>query len=306
MITTFAGPNAFLVNKETLRITTDFIKNFGDFATEKVDGEEVEFQRIIEAIQALPFLSDKRLVVLKNPSAIKEFSEKFEDLINTVPESSDVIIVETKLDKRTVYSKQLKKLTEFKEFSELDEGSLKKWAIDYCKEKKGEISYGNASYLVDLLGADQYMLANEIQKLISYQPQISKESIDLLVEPTPQSTVFELIEAGLGGNAKKALKIYDEQRLKKVEPQEIMGLLAWQLHVLALVKTAGDKSADQIASEAKIHPFVVRKALNITRRLTLVRLKELVAKALSIDSRSKTEGIDIDEALKNYLIELSR
>lgn len=306
MITVLTGSNSFALNVELKRLVADFVKEYGDIALEKVDGEEVEYQKIVESIQSLPFLSARRLVVLRNPSAHKAFMEDFEKLTDTIPENSDILIVEPKVDKRTSYFKQLKKMKDFYEFSELDEMALQKWAVKFALEAGGQISSSDAAHLINLLGPSQQLLASELQKLLNYNPKIDRSSIDELIEPMPQSTVFELMDAALSGNSKKALKIYGEQRLARVEPQEIMGMIAWQLHVLALIKAAGNKTPDQIASEAKLHPFVVRKGLNITKNLSMQRIKKLVSKATEIDYRSKTEGIDIDEALKNYLIELSK
>src|SRR3546814_19438404 len=67
-------------------------------------------------------------------------------------------------------------------------------------------------------------------------------SSDLL---TPQSTIFELLDAALSGNTRRALELYEEQRSMKVEPQQIIAMLAWQLHVLAVVKAAGERRSEE-------------------------------------------------------------
>jgi DNA polymerase III delta subunit len=128
----------------------------------------------------------------------------------------------------------------------------------------------------------------------------------LLTDPAPQSTVFELLEAAFAGNARKTLQLYGEQRALKVEPQQIVAMLAWQLHVLAVLKAAGDRPADQIAKDAKLNPFVARKSQGIARKLTPTELKKLISDLLEIDAASKRTSIDVDEALQNYLIQLTK
>ena len=105
----------------------------------------------------------------------------------------------------------------------------------------------DARYLVERVGTNQQLLANEIEKLALYDKDISKESIDLLTEETPQSTIFELLEAAFAGNHRKVQTLYAEQRAMKVEPPQIIALLAWQLHILAIIKTAGDRTPETIA-----------------------------------------------------------
>jgi DNA polymerase-3 subunit delta len=82
-------------------------------------------------------------------------------------------------------------------------------------------------------------------------------------------------------------------------------MIAWQLHILALLKTAGDRSPDTIAREAKLNPFVVRKSQAIARRLSLAELKALISRTLQLDMRLKRQTMDADDALQQLLLSLS-
>jgi DNA polymerase-3 subunit delta len=305
VITTLKGENAYALQAELQKITAAFLAGHDEFGLEKLDGEEVEFGRISEALTSLPFLADRKLIVLRRPSANKEFIDKAEELLAGVPETTDVVIVEPKLDKRLAYYKLLKKATDFREFKELDPGGLARWLVQEAAAKGGKIGPGDANYLVQRVGAKQQLLANELEKLLLHEAQISRHGIDLLTDATPQSTIFELLEASFAGNAKRTMQIYKEQRALKVEPPQIVAMLAWQLHVLALIKAAKDRSADQIAGEAKLSPYVVKKSQGIARKLTLPELKTLISDLLDIDVRSKKVGLDADEALQNYLLKLA-
>lgn len=304
MIATLTGSNAFLVHADLNRRMAEFVKEHGDMALEKVDCEEAEYSRITEAIQNLPFLASKKLVVLRSPSANKEFTEKFESLLEAIPDTNDVLIYEPKLDKRTAYAKALQKKTEFKSFNELDERELPNWLVDEVKNRGGSLSLGDARHLVKRAGANQQLLSNELDKLVLYNPKINRDTIDIMTEEAPQSTVFQLLDAAFAGNTTQALKIYEDQRAQRVEPQAIIPMLAWQLQIIAIVKTAGKKSVDEIAKEAKLNPFVVRKSRGIADKLTMPRIKSLVHELRELDVKLKSTSIDADEALKLYLMNL--
>ena len=261
--------------------------------------------RIQEALTSLPFLSNKKMVVLRSPSASKKFLEEAEKLLAEVPETTDVVIVEPKLDKRLSYYKYLKKSTDFQEFPQLDVNGLAQWLVSTAKEQRGSISPSDARYLVERVGTNQQMLSNELEKLLINDLKVSRQAIDVLTEPTPQSTIFQLLEAAFAGNDKRAMELYKEQRALKVEPPQIVAMLAWQLHVLAVIKTAGDRSPNDIAREARLSPFVVQKSAGIARKLSLAELKKLIVDLLKIDVRSKRESIDTDEALQHYLLSLA-
>ena len=305
MITTLTGENEVARGAEVRRAVAGFEKEYGDMAVERLDGEEATYERMAEAAQSLPFLAARKLVVLRAPGANKEFAEKFEAFIAGASETNDVIIVEPKLDKRLSYYKQLKKLTDFKEFAVLDANGLAKFAVEYTKEQGGSVSAGDVRLLVERVGTNQLGLQQELDKLLAFSTSITRESIENLTEKTPQSTVFELLDAAFAGDAKRTMKLYDEQRALKVEPQQVIAMLAWQLHVLAVVKTAKDRSPEQIAREAKLNPFVVRKTLALVRGISLARLRELITSLREFDVRTKTEGIIADEAVRFYLLQLA-
>lgn len=306
MLVTLTGANDFLRKAELKKLAGDFIAEHTDMAVERFDGEEHEAARMRESLSALPFLTARKLVILYEPGKQKAFAENIESILEGAAETTDLVIVEPKLDKRLSYYKTLKKATDFREFNDLDANGLARWAGDYAKGQGGSLGAGDARFLVDRIGPNQLLLKQELDKLLAYDPAITKQTIELLTEPTPQSTVFELLDAAFAGNAKRAMELYREQRAQKVEPQAIIAMLAWQLHVLALVKTAGERSADDTAREAKLNPFVVRKSQSLARHITLDKLKAMISRLLEIDLKLKTVTIDADEALQLYLVTLNR
>ena len=306
MITVLTGENAYLLQAELRQRIADFVVEYTDMGLEQLDGEEVSYDRMREALESLPFLASKKLVLLRSPSANKQFIEKAADLLANVAETTDVIIVEPKPDKRTSYYKFLKKSADVKDFPQMDESSLSRWLTEQAKGQGGSVSLADARYLVDRVGANQQLLYNEITKLLNYNPKVTRQTIELLTDHTPQSTIFELLEAALGGNEKKALSLYTDQRAMKVEPQYILAMLAWQLHIMAVVSAADGRDATEIAKVAKINPFVVRKTQNLVQQMSMVQIKQLVRRALELDIALKSQPIDADEALRDFIMNIGR
>jgi DNA polymerase-3 subunit delta len=304
MITVLTGTNHFLLQAKLQAMVRDFVAQHGDMALDRLDGEEASLERIREAIDSLPFLASRKLVVLKTPGANRQFVEQAETILADVSDTTDVVLVEPKLDKRLVYYKFLKKKTDFQEYNELDEMGLGRWLVTVAQETGGSLTQSDARYLVERVGANQQLLSGEIDKLLSYAPKITRANIDLLTEPTPQSTIFDLVDAAMSGRVKRALELYAEQRSLKVEPQQIIAMLGWQLHVLCVVKAAGGRDPVEVAREAKLNPFVVRKTQSLARNLSLPQLKHLVHDVLQLDIKLKTQSIDADEALQNLILSL--
>ncbi len=303
MLTVLTGDNIFALEAELANLTAAYLKEQDDLGLERLDGQ-AGAEAVRGALTSAPFLAERKLVILREPGASKEIQDQAEQLFGDIAGTTDVIIVEPKFDKRSNYYKYLKKHADFHEFPQLDPAGLARWLVETAKEQGGSLGSADARYLVERVGTDQELLSHELEKLLLYDPRLTKQNIDLLTDPAPQSTVFQLLEAAFAGDRRRALRLYSEQRAQNVEPPQIIAMLAWQLNVLAVIKTAGDRTPDEIAKQSRLNPYVVRKSLGIARRLSLASLKRLINDLLRIDMGIKRTGMNADEALQHYLLGL--
>ena len=304
MIITITGPNLYLARRCVDELVSKFVKEHGDLALERIDAEEAELSTVQEAVSSLPFLANRKMVVIRNLSALKLADKELEQIISSIPDSTDVIFYEPVTDKRTTFYKTLKSKTKLESYDDLDPRELAKWLADEAKRMGGKLSLTDANFLVDRVGTNQALLASELAKLLLYKKDIHREDIELLAEPTPQSKVFDLLDAAFSGDKKRALKLYEEQRIQKLEPQAILAMMAWQLRLIALAKYSGKRRPDEVASDLNANVFPVSKAFGLAEKIEDKKLKLLVSEALDIDVRGKTTSLDMDEALKTYIATL--
>jgi len=303
-ITTLTGSNRFALREALKKIVQGYTTSFDSFGVERFEADNTEYQKIMDSVASQPFLTEKKLVIVEDPGSNTEVKDKIEQILDATSEATILVFFEPKMDKRSSMYKTLKARTEFKEFSELDEQQLSSWVVEVTKERGGSIQLSDARFLVQRVGLGQAGLSNEIDKLLSYESGITRDSILLLTEASPQGTVFDLMDAAFRGDLKKTLELYESQREQQVEPQAIMGMLAWQVHTMAAVAAQQSQDANAVAQSTGINPFVVRKTLSLTSRHSLKEIKELVHKTLELDIRLKSESIDADDALQEYLISL--
>jgi DNA polymerase III subunit delta len=304
MVITLTGGNFYALKRRLDELVGGFVKEHGELALERIDAEEAEPRAVLDAVQSLPFLAARKMVLVRGAAANKEISGQIEQIIDSAGDTTDVVFYEPAIDKRGVYFKVLKSRTQLEEFNELDNRALAAWLVADAKKQGGELSLADANYLVERVGTNQEQLASELEKLLIYDSKISRGNIDLLTQKTPQSKVFDLLDAAFGGDKRKALELYEEQRAQKVEPQAIIAMIGWQLKLLALAKTGGQRSAQQIAGQAGLSPWPVQKAQNLARKIDDNKLRQMVAEALEIDEKGKSTAIDLDEALKTYIVTL--
>src|SRR5579864_6780075 len=115
MTVTLTGPNFYLLKRRLDELTSKFVKEHGELALERIDAEEAETQAILDAVQSLPFLASRKMVVVRNIGANKAASGQIEQILDSAGDSTDVIFYEPSPDKRTAYFKVLKAKTRSEE-----------------------------------------------------------------------------------------------------------------------------------------------------------------------------------------------
>ena len=81
-------------------------------------------------------------------------------------------------------------------------------------------------------------------------------------------------------------------------------MITWQLQQIAIAKMAGNRPITEVSSDSGLKEYPLRKAKNLADKLNHKQLKKMVSEALEIDYRAKTTALNMDEALKTYIVTL--
>lgn len=290
MVITLTG-DQFGIKQALGDLAGRFVAKFGPNGYERVDGETFDPTNLASLLQGATLFAPQRLVVLRDGSKNKPLWEVLGDWVDKVPADTTLIVVEPDLDKRTKTYKALKSKTEFKELKPAVQAELVKWLQAEAKKLDAELSASDAQYLVERTAGDQWRLSQELIKLAHHKGGISRQTIDELVEPSPEGSAFELLDAALAGNASKVQGLIAGLKNEE-DPYRLFGLLTSQVHTLAIVAAAGDRGADQIAKDSGLHPFVVRKTTAIAKQLGPKRVTEIVEQVANCDMQLKSTGAD--------------
>jgi DNA polymerase-3 subunit delta len=304
MVITITGDNGYLIRNEINKLLEEYKTSAGPLGVEIIDSVDQNFEQLKQTISSSSLFSEARLIVLNEPSKVKDFSTDYEDVFNSSLDTTTLVLLEPSLDKRLSYYKYLVKNSDFRQLNKLVPQALIDFAITYAKVLGSSINRSAVVHLIDRVGDDQMRLASEIDKLSLYAADITTVNIDLLCEQSPASTIFQLLDAAFSNRPKMALELYNDQRAQKVEPDQILAMLSWQLQTLAQVISGHNMSAEQIAKGTKISPYAVQKAKNVATKISFSKLKLLVSDLSRLDFRSKRNSLDLDEAIKNYIISI--
>lgn len=302
MVRTFTGKNSFTLHASLKEIVSDFLKKSGDFAVEKIDASETDVDSLLQSVQSLPFLSPEKLVVISNIQSNSALMSRIEELIDRTADGVEVILVDPSLDKRKAEFKILQKNTDLHDFKESNPHDLPVWVMEMAKKCDAKISRSDANFLVERVGANQQLLINEIEKLSIYNPDINRQSIELLTDQSLQSTIFTLVDSAFAKNSKKAVELYREQRIARIDPHYIIAMLTWQLQTLAQAVFAEEKTENNLVSLGQ-SPYTARKSLSLAQKITKADMKSMIVDLSELDAQIKT-NTDPDSALELYLLNL--
>jgi len=261
MITLLIGENSFEIERYIGELKANFK---GD--VEKINGNELQLAQLPDIFMGVSLFSINRMIIIRNLSENKSIWSIFGDWLPKISSDINLVIVESKPDKRTSTFKSFKKHADIKEFnlwSDRDVSSAEKWVSAEAKKLGLVLDNNSVQLLVQRVGLDQWQLLNALQKLLSVDV-VSVDVIKEVIDANPIENVFDLLDAALRSDVVRLKQIL--QTLEQSEDvYRLSSLLFTQAFQLAVVSSA-DK-LDNTAKDFAIHPYVVSKLEPIAKRI---------------------------------------
>lgn len=282
------------------------------------DMTEFPIEIALEDAETLPFLSDRRIVIVKNPffltsekklasqTEVEHDLKRLEQYLEN-PSPYATVIFEApyaKLDERKKIVQLLKKSAQVIEANTLQQKEVYAWIHNESRKLKIEMDEDFVKQLYSLVGNDLQRLKNELEKLSLYageQRTVTKEAIDLLVARTLEDNIFVLVDHVVNKRMDEAFQTMRDLFEQKEEPIKIVALLARQFRIIAQVHALRNKgyTAKQMASYLKLHPFVIQKTMQQANKFSQSECHRMIQNLAEADYCMKTGKYD-----KHLLLEI--
>jgi hypothetical protein len=264
----------------------------GDMEVVRCDGEELTAAGISEVVMGQSLFTLEQAVVITDASQNVTLWRDLPELLSGA--ATTVVLVETKLDKRTKTYKWLQSHAEVRKcahFTERQKPQLSAWCIERAKVHGAVLTAAQATTLIDRLGFDQLRLDLVLQQL-ALAGELNDELIDALVPLAPAESAFELFAAMLDGDRGKvrAIIAYLEAESGDDGAYQTLGLLVSQLVQLnALVLSGGDTGV--VARDFAAHPYALRKVAPYAARMKPAQLAVINSALAQADEHMKTTRV---------------
>ena len=314
------GNDEFAINRKI----KDFESDFSDPTTAGMNTARLEARTMTEndlnnAVNAMPFLAPKRLVIISNPSA--KFNnpatrKKFQEFLTNAPDTAKLVIHELMEPKEVEKHWLVKWATKSTSLEKLQTFFLPKqrdmagWVMNEVKNQSGQIEPAAAAKLAEMVGVDTRQAGMEIAKLLAYvnwgRP-VRGSDVEAVCIVTSQQSVFEFVDALSQGNGKSAQKLL-HRLLENEDPFSLWGMVVRQFRLMIQTREIldGRGNKDDVARGLGVHPFVAEKTSGQAGRFSIEALENIYRRLLGIDERVKTSQITLDLALDTLIVELTK
>ena len=297
----------------------------GDVTTADLNTTRFETSPTIDALrgaaQAVPFLSERRLVVVSGVSKAfsgAEVRPRFLEFLVDVPQSTALVLLEPPLeDKKKKNKHWLLKWAEaagprtLVRAFELPQGpQMAAWLQTRAKELGGELRPQAAAALGQLTGGDKDAGDREIEKLlafVAYQRPIEAADVAAVsLTSGEQGDFFALIDALSAGNGARAMQLLQELLPERDSLGLFFGLVGhFRLLLQSREMLDGGKGDKDIARQFGIHPYRAEKLAAQARRFSLGALESVYRRLLVLDEEIKTGEMEADLAMETFAASLS-
>lgn len=310
--------NSYLIESEdTLSLNNEISKiikdnDFTNAVINTYDIEETLLENALEDLDTYNFLSEKKVIIIKNIESIKEdlFEKDIEHLFKYIdnPNQDNLLIITSKkLDSRLKFSKKLKTKCKISKIETNPKAFIKQQLKNY------KITQDTINLLEEYCLGDMTKIYNECEKLKNYKIEdktITKEDIiELVMKKLGDSKdlVFSFTRSLAERDRKASLKKYKELLTYNIEPLSFIGLLAGQIRIIYQVKllekrNLRDKEIADILEEKS--DYRIKKTREITRMYREEELLTLMKKLSEIDLKIKTVDTNPNQEIELFIINI--
>lgn len=291
------GDEAYLRNQNRDKLVKALGGDNASMNFTRYEGDNINPGEVIDMAETMPFLSDKRVILVENSGLFKDGCPELAEYLKAPSETTFFIFAEKEVDKRKDMFKAVSKNGFEMSCDVQDENTLKLWITGKVKAEGKTISPRATAVLIDRVGTDMSNISTELEKLICYcidRPEITEADIHAVCANWLTSRIFDMTDAIVEKKQTKAINLYYDLLALKEPPAKILALITRQFNLMLQIKEMYENRTDNatIAKEVKLPPFLVGKYINWARNYTIKELVDTLELCAQNDDAVKKGKLD--------------
>ena len=297
----FYGAEGYLVEQYARLVAKHTVEEgFDAFNLQRFDGQTTPVEQIEAAVDAMPVMSDRKCVLVRDADLCGVNSDRLRRLAESVPE--DCVLVfwqmtaqpDTRKSAWKAFAAAAEKSGVVMNFPRKDAGDAARMLVGGAKRRGCALDMEDARYLVEQVGNDLNLLICELDKLCALAPDgtITKRMIDDACPKNLEAKVFDLSKAILRRRHGEVYDLLYQLKTQREEPVAVLGVLSSAYADLyrGKVATAAGMPTDQMAAAYKSYAkkeWKLRNAARDSARMSVPALRDCLEILADADTHMK-------------------
>ena len=310
------GSDSFIVKSKTKKVMAKY--DIDDFNINIYDAEETNISNAINDASTIPFMSEKKIVLIKNAyfltneKVTKEINHDLDAFVRYLknPVKETILIINApyaKLDERKAITKALKAKAEVVFCEPMKKVDLNSWVKRQLGKQNIKIDRPALDEFIKRVENDTQVAVNEMKKLLMYAEDLDFVDINTIkrvITKNVEDNVYEITNNILDNKRSEALQIYNDLIMHSEDPLRILGILVNKYREILQVKLLMKDGKNQTDVASHYHCssgrayYMVKNAKSVhmgTVKKHLIKLEEL-------DYKIKSGRIDKKIGLELFIL----
>ena len=287
------------------------------FSFRRMEGPEVDLPTLAEAIDALPFLTERSFIELRDLDLNhleKEESEQLQKLLEDIPDYCTVVFVQNasfEPDARLKLNRFLKDNAILCKFTEQQQDALVKWIAKRFAAHGKRVELEAAQHLIFVSGDLMNRLIPEIDKIAAYArgELVTAADVDAVAHHLPEAIVFEMTDHLSRKEYNAAMEVLNELLSdKNNEPIPMLAVIGSQMRRLYAARVAADKRLGPsflVDLYNLRYDSIANKLIASARGFSPEQLRRAVEMCAETDYLMKSSAGDQLELLKGLVLRIA-
>lgn len=314
----FHGEEAFLRDDCLNRLRAALLPaGLEDFNLHTAQGKECSVDWIEQAVDCLPVMSERTLVLVTDFDLLgqgEKNKERLGEILSDLPDYCCLVFVYDLLAYKPAAKDKLAALLKQEgavvNFQRQEQRTLAAWICRQFEKAGKSVDSADAEYLVFLVGDLMHDLSAEIGKIAAYAPhqRVTRADMDAVAIPKVEAVVYQMTDAMARKDFDKAASVLADllhSREPAVMLLSVMGKYFRQLYTARLFLNAGKSRDEFIELWAIKSGFQADKLLGAAKGFSLPWCRYAVRRCAETDIVLKNAYGQENEVLTGLLMELA-